>query len=171
MAERTITNPKPLDLYLYSGERLLAATQDLTETELDTSSEPGGWTIRQIIHHLADDGDVWSLCIKKAIATPGASVRFEGFPGNEAWADGLGFERRAVGPALALITAHRAYIAHLVSDFPNAWERSVQFKDGDGEVVATMTVREMVGMLAEHLLEHVECIEKARVGSQDRSRG
>lgn len=156
-----------LQRFISSGERLQAATRDLTPAELDAPSEPGGWTIRQIIHHVADDGDVFSLCIKKAIATPGAPVRFEGFPGNEAWADGLGFERRAVEPALALLAAHRAYIAALVADFPDAWEQSVQFFNDEGEPAGTMTVGQMVSMLADHLLEHVDSIEKAAGGVLD----
>ena len=155
------TNQEILERFISSRERLRAATQNLTAAELDTPSEPGGWTVRQIIHHVADDGDVFSLCIKKAIATPGAAVRFEGFPGNEAWAEGLGFERRAVETSLALIDAHRAAIAALVSDFPDAWEQPVQFFNEAGEAAGTFSVGQMVGMLGDHLVEHVASIEKA----------
>ncbi len=162
MKEPELTNQEILDRFRHSGERLQAAVQGLTPEELDTPSESGGWTLRQIIHHVADDGDVWSFILKKAIATPGAAVRFEGFPGNEAWAEGLGFERRSVEPALALVAAHRAFIAGLVADFPDAWEQSVQFLNAEGEVVGAMTVGEIVKMLSEHLLEHVASIEKAR---------
>lgn len=162
MTELNPTNQEILERFIESGERLRAVTQDLNTTELDTPSEPGGWTVRQIIHHVADDGDVFSLCIKKAIATPGAAVRFEGFPGNEVWAGGLSFERRAVETSLALIAAHRAAIAALVADFPEAWEHSVQFFNDAGEAAGSFTVGQMVGMLADHLQEHVASIVKAR---------
>lgn len=34
--------------------RLRAAVAGLTETQLDTPYRPGGWTVRQVVHHLAD---------------------------------------------------------------------------------------------------------------------
>jgi hypothetical protein len=121
--------------------------------------EADGWSIRQIVHHVADDGDVWSMCIKKALATPGALVRFEGFPGNEAWADALDFDRREIEPALDLIRAHRRYLAQLLEHFPGDWDRSVRLANAEGEVVREMSVREMVRMLTDHMREHIGQIE------------
>jgi uncharacterized damage-inducible protein DinB len=34
--------------------RLREAVQDLTESQLDTPYRPGGWTVRQVVHHLPD---------------------------------------------------------------------------------------------------------------------
>lgn len=31
-----------------------AAVDDLTETQIDTEYRPGGWTVRQTVHHVAD---------------------------------------------------------------------------------------------------------------------
>ena len=31
-----------------------AAVDGLTDTQLDTPYRPGGWTVRQVVHHLAD---------------------------------------------------------------------------------------------------------------------
>jgi uncharacterized damage-inducible protein DinB len=161
MAEKRLTDGEVLALFISSAETLRTLVQDLSAAELDMPSEADGWTIRQIVHHVADDGDVWSLCIKKAIATPGAVVRFEGFPGNEAWAQAQDFDQREIGPALDLIGAHRRYLAELLRHFPNHWDRGVKFANAEGETVGEMTVREMVKMLAEHMLEHVGAVEKA----------
>lgn len=35
-------------------DRLRAAVEGLTDDQLDTPYRPGGWTVRQVIHHLAD---------------------------------------------------------------------------------------------------------------------
>jgi hypothetical protein len=35
-------------------ERLRGATQNLTEAHLDTPYREGGWTVRQVVHHVAD---------------------------------------------------------------------------------------------------------------------
>jgi len=34
--------------------RLRAAVANLTEAQLDTPYRPGGWTVRQLVHHIAD---------------------------------------------------------------------------------------------------------------------
>ena len=35
-------------------ERLRAAVKDLTDEQLDTPYREGGWTVRQVVHHVAD---------------------------------------------------------------------------------------------------------------------
>ena len=35
-------------------KKLKTAVNDLTEEQLDTNYRPGGWTVRQVIHHIAD---------------------------------------------------------------------------------------------------------------------
>jgi DinB superfamily len=35
-------------------ERLRAAVKDLSDTQLDTPYRPEGWTVRQVVHHVAD---------------------------------------------------------------------------------------------------------------------
>jgi hypothetical protein len=139
------------------ADELVATVGALSDTELDLSRGPGQWSIRQIVHHLADDGDVWSLCIKKAIATPGASIRFEGFPGNEPWADALDFAERDIAFTLQLIIAHRQYLADLIRDL-DAWEKPVKLVDAQGELQREITVREIVGMLTDHMATHVATI-------------
>ena len=35
-------------------EKLRSAVSGLNETQLDTPYRPGGWTVRQTVHHIAD---------------------------------------------------------------------------------------------------------------------
>jgi hypothetical protein len=143
-----------------SGPLLLsAALQGLPSAALDLSLAPGEWSIRQIVHHLADDGDAWCMALKKAIATPGALIRLEGFPGNDAWVAALHFDKRDLKAARALIDAHVQVMAQLVADFPAAWENAVTIVDGAGHVLQQVTVGEMIGFSGEHMTEHLETIE------------
>ncbi len=159
MTEQKLLDEEIVSRFLLGAEKLRTLVENLPTADLDLRGEADGWSIRQIVHHVADDGDVWSMCIKKALATPSALVRFEGFPGNEAWADALDFNRREVGPALDLISAHRRYLAQLLEHFSDAWDRSVRLANAEGEVVREMSVREMVRMLTDHMLEHIDQIE------------
>ncbi len=158
MAERTMQDEEILSRFLEGAKELQGLVKGLSEADLDSAGGDGGWTIRQIVHHVADDCDVWSMCIKKAIATPGVMVRFEGFPGNEAWAEALHFDRREIGAAADLIGAHRRYLARLLEHFADAWDRLLRLANAEGEVMREMSVREMVQMLTDHLQEHVERI-------------
>ena len=50
------------------GPNLLDRTlAGVSEADLDTPPSQGGWTIRQIVHHLADGDDLWKTFIKAAL--------------------------------------------------------------------------------------------------------
>lgn len=138
--------------------RLNRLVSGLSDTELNKSFSEGEWSIRQIIHHIADDGDVYSFVIKRAVATPGVTIHMEGFPGNEPWADALHTRSRSVTSALHLIQAHRETICDLLAEFPEKLDQSVTFK-GEGEGEICFTIEAMVGMLSEHMEEHLKTIE------------
>ena len=102
MVEQKLDKTQILDQFLSSGEQLVAAVKDLPEAALDYSTAPGEWTIRQIVHHVSDDADLFSFGLKKAIAKPGSALRFEDFPGHECWFTALNFACRPIGPVLDL---------------------------------------------------------------------
>ncbi len=142
-----------------ASNRLIELVSGLDEDQLDQSVAPGEWTIRQIVHHLADDGDVYSLILKKAMALPGTTVNMGVFPGNEPWANALETSRRPIKAALHLIQAHRENIAELVSAFPDRLDHSITFKAENGGEIC-FSVEAMIGMLSEHMEEHLTTIEE-----------
>ena len=163
----TESREEALALFLSGAERLEAAVEGLTEANLDLSNAPGEWTIRQMVHHVADDGDAWSMPLKKAIATPGAPIRFEGFPGNDAWAEAMAFDRRGIEASIGLIKAHRQVMTELARYFIDGWDsRCVVIVDEHGKEVQAVTLGQIISMVAEHLIDHVVAIEgmKKRCG-------
>jgi len=160
MTQQTSTAEDTLTQFILSADRLVQAVKDLSETELDLAHMTNGWTIRQVVHHVADDGDAWSMPLKKALATPGAPIRFEGFPGNEAWANALAFHKRPIQNSLALLKAHRQVMAELASYFVDVWDcRYVTIIDSAGKEVQKVTVGQIINMVTEHMLEHADMIE------------
>jgi len=127
---------------------------------LDWSKKEGDWTIRQIIHHVTEDITVYGFILEQALALPGCKVVFGDFPGNEAWADSMGFDQRSVNNALALMRAQRAYFAELINHFPDRWKNKVKFINQTGEELGESSVSQMVTMLTDHMLEHVHTIER-----------
>ena len=61
----------------------------VSESGLDWSEGEGEWSIRQIIHHLAEDFTVYGFILERALATPGCKVFLansrEMRPGQTAW--------------------------------------------------------------------------------------
>jgi len=134
-----------------------AVLEGLPEEGLDWAEE-GEWSIREVLHHLADDGNVYVFIIERGLATPDCKVFFGEFPGNDAWAERLEFGKRPVKGALNLIQAQRQYLAELVGHFPERWENKVNYYNTEGEKIADRTVGEMLLMLTEHMQEHTEMI-------------
>ncbi|MEN6571112.1 MAG: DinB family protein [Anaerolineaceae bacterium] len=156
-------NPDTLLLqrYLAGTQQLKEALYGLTELQLDLTLEPGSWSIRQIVHHLADDGDVYSFVIKRAIASPGSITRFEGFPGNEPWGCALYTSTRKIDSSLKLFEAHRESVAELVEAVPGALKKEALFIGEDGKDMP-FPVDSILLMLIDHLDEHIRSIRDIR---------
>lgn len=160
MVTLTQTQQNQLADFTSAADRFLAIIEPLNEGDLDLRDEPDGWSIRQIVHHVSDDGDVWAFQMKRALATPGVAVHLEGFPGNEIWANALRFDERAIGPDLMLIHSHNRAMAALAGSFPAAWGQGVVFSDESGEQSGSASVADMLTFLTEHLREHIATVER-----------
>jgi hypothetical protein len=132
---------------------------NVSDEQLDWREKAGEWSIRQILHHLTDDGNVFTFIIERALATPGCKVFFCGFPGNETWADQLGFDQRPVTYALALMRAQHNFLTELASAFPDRWGNHVGYYNEAGEKQVDQSVENMLIMLTEHMREHTDMIE------------
>ena len=141
--------------------RFDAALNRVPSGGLDWAEKEGEWTIREVIHHLAEDCNVYTFIIERALATPGCNVIFGEFPGNEPWGKALAWHTRPVEPARELMHAHRVYLADLLSSLPDLWENTVHFKDESGKELGEQNLIQMVHMLTEHMDEHTQMIEKA----------
>jgi hypothetical protein len=145
-----------LALYLQGRERLRETLDGLADSALDQRAPDGGWSIRQIVHHLADAELTVLAAIRVALASPG--VEYVSHPyDQEEWAVALHYEARDTGPSLRLIESIRDEVTQLLDVVPNAWNRAVRTPLG-GET----SVEHFTSMLAIHTLEHIEQIVAIR---------
>jgi hypothetical protein len=93
-------------------ERLKAATTGLDESQLDTPYRENGWTVRQLIHHVADSHANAYIRFKLALTEDWPTIK----PYDQAaWAK-LADSRMPVGISLDLIAAlHGRLVALLES--------------------------------------------------------
>jgi hypothetical protein len=55
--------------------KLRAAVDDLTGAQLDTPYRPGGWTVRQLVHHVADSHMNGYIRLKLAITEASPTIK------------------------------------------------------------------------------------------------
>ena len=75
--------------------RLEAAVLGLPDDVLDFVPGGGGWTIRQIVHHVVDGDDIWKLGIKLAM---GAYSAHREQPDRSIVNGWIGHRERTAGP-------------------------------------------------------------------------
>src|SRR5215470_5525894 len=56
--------------YAHAPKRLEAAVDALAEGDLDTERAPGEWTVRQLVHHIAEGDILWAGAIRAALRSP-----------------------------------------------------------------------------------------------------
>jgi hypothetical protein len=132
-----------------------AALSGLAEADLDRAIDRGQWTIRQIVHHLADGEPVYNLLVKLAVAVPGSTVNLGEYPGNDPWAEAMGWHERPVKPSLALLRACREDVAGLLRLRAGSWEHTVVFAMPEGQEDMVLPVHQMIRVLVDHLDEHL----------------
>lgn len=137
-------------------ERALA---DITDADLDAAPSQGGWTIRQIVHHVVDGDDIWKICLKMALGNEGAEFTlgwYWAFP-QEVWAERWAYAHRSVDVSLDLLKANRHHVLQLLEHIPNAWLRTVAFRKHNGEVEC-VPIGAAIEIQADHLEHHVSRI-------------
>ena len=94
-------------------ERLAAAVRGLDDTQLDTPYREGGWTVRQVIHHVPDSHANSYVRFKLALTEDWPTIK----PYDEAaWANLADSRSLPVDVSLALLTAlHTRWVALLES--------------------------------------------------------
>jgi uncharacterized damage-inducible protein DinB len=137
------------------------AVRGLQDADLDAMPAGGGWTIRQIVHHVADGDDIWKLCIKMAIGDEESEFALGWYrvQPQELWGDRWAYSRRSVDVSLSLFRATRDHVLQLLESVPEAWDRSVAVRTRDGEV-KRVSVGFVIQMQSDHVFHHVDRIHE-----------
>ena len=139
------------------------ALAGIPDSELDTPPSRGGWTIREIVHHVVDGDDLWKTFVKVALGNEQAVWSLEWYQGQpqEVWAEKWAYARRSLDVSLALLRANRSHIKQLLDAVPDGWQRSVVWRKYDGETTR-LQIAAVVEMQAHHLEHHAEQIRTIR---------
>lgn len=164
MTEQTKTPDEILTLYA-DGPRLLeAALQGLTESQLDLALSADSWSIRQLVHHLADGDDLWNVCIMAALGNPEGLFTLQWYWDREQmeWSESWNYAGRPIESSLMLLRANRRHTLDLLQPISSGWEKSIRLQRPEGQE-ARITIGEVIEMQARHVVTHIKDIQAIRL--------
>ena len=135
--------------------KLRKAVTGLGERELDTPYRPGGWTVRQVVHHLPDSHMNSYTRFKLAVTEDEPTIK--GY--DEArWAELADASRAPVETSLTLLASlHERWVTFLRSLTDEQWGRKFRHPD-----LGVLRIDENLALYGWHGRHHVAQIEALR---------
>lgn len=135
---------------------LRAAVQDLSLHQLDTPYREGGWTVRQVVHHLPDSHMNAYVRFKLALTEDEPTIK----PYAEGrWAELADTKSTPIETSLVLLESlHKRFVRLLCSLSEDDWKR--QFRHPELGVVSLEKNLELYAWHGRHHVAHVTELRK-----------
>ena len=133
----------------------MSAVAGLDDSQLDTPYRPGGWTVRQTVHHVGDSHMNSFIRCRLALTETEPTIR----PYDQVtWAELPDMRTVPVGVSLQLIEAlHTRWVAMLRGLQPADFDRTFRHPE-----VGVMTMSRNIALYAWHGRHHVAHITSLR---------
>ncbi len=135
--------------------KLRAAVEGLTDAQLDTPYRDGGWTVRQVVHHLPDSHMNAYVRFKLAVTESEPTIKtYE----QERWAELADAKSAPIEPSLALLESlHQRFVTFLKSLSAADFARKLKHPE-----LGEVTLERYLAMYAWHGRHHVAHITALR---------
>ena len=144
-----------LEVMAAAPAHLGAAVAGLTQEQLDTAHRPGGWTVRQTVHHMADSHMNSFVRCKLALTEEDPLVT--SFKGS-LWAELADSKSGSIEPSIVLFDGLQSrWVLLLRSLAPADWERKFLHPQ-----LGPMTLTDLLALYEWHCRHHVAQITAAR---------
>jgi uncharacterized damage-inducible protein DinB len=144
-----------LDEIARTPTNLRAAVKGLSEAQLDTPYRPGGWTVRQLIHHVPDSHLNSYLRFKLALTEDDPTIKPYA---EDRWAELADTKSTPVEVSLVMLDSlHDRWVRLLRSLTPEQWKRTFRHPD-----LGPMTLEKTLALYAWHGRHHVAHVTALR---------
>ena len=111
---------------------LEAALDGWSDVDLDTPYRPGGWTVRQLVHHIADSHGQSLHRFKLALTEEKPVIK----PYKEAlWAEHVDARTMPMDPSLGIISgSHARWVVLMRAMAPGEWDRDFVHPEQQREI-------------------------------------
>jgi hypothetical protein len=133
-------------------ERLQAAVEGWTDIQLDTAYRPGGWTVRQLVHHIADSHGQSMHRFKLALSEDRPVIK----PYLEdRWAEHADARTMPLEPSFQIISgSHARWVVLLKAMVPTDFDR-VFIHPEQERAISLAEALELYVWHSEHHLAHI----------------
>ncbi len=141
--------------YLDGPGDLIAAVEGLTDAELDKRIEPGKWSIRQQVNHLADAEMNLIHRMKKVIAEDNPLLpAFD----QDKWARSFFYDKASVDDSIALFFTLRTSMGPILKELKDKDFKRTGIHTEDGKI----TLFDLLEHTVEHAEHHTKMIDKIK---------
>jgi len=134
---------------------LRAAVRGLSDTQLDTEYRPGGWTVRQLVHHVPDSHVNSYVRFKLALTEDDPTIKTYA---EDRWAELADSKATPIEVSLALLDSlHDRWVRLLKSLTEEDWKRTFRHPD-----LGPMTLEKALALYAWHGKHHVAHVAELR---------
>jgi len=125
------------------------AIQNLDEAELDATYRPGGWTLKQVVHHIADSHMNAYMRFKLGLSEDNPTIK----PYDEnAWAQMIDTQNLPINISITLLFSLHMRLHEILKNMKvEEWNRTIFHPEHQKQ----MTLWYLLGMYAWHGRHHV----------------
>jgi uncharacterized damage-inducible protein DinB len=144
-----------LDEIARTPANLRAAIKGLSDVQLDTRYRPGGWTVRQIVHHVPDSHLNSYVRFKLALTEDEPTIKPYA---EDRWAELADTKSTPIEVSLTLLESlHERWVRLLRSLSQEDWKRTFRHPD-----LGAMTLEKTLALYAWHGRHHVAHVTELR---------
>ncbi|MFH0990636.1 MAG: putative metal-dependent hydrolase [bacterium] len=133
----------------------IAATQGLTDAHLDTPYRPEGWTVRQVVHHIADSHMNMVIRIRLALTEDHPTIKPYK---QQLWSELEDSKSAPVDLSLTIIEAVHKRLVFLLRSLPESSFQRTVYHPENGD----MTIDRLIQLYAWHGRHHAAHIAALR---------
>ena len=139
-------------------ERLKAAVSGLDDQQLDTPYREGGWTVRQVVHHVADSHANSYIRFKLALTEDWPTIKpYE----EKLWAELADARKLPAEVSLELLEPlHRRWVALFESLSEEQWQRGYKHPESGAQTLGQVAA--LYDWHSRHHVAHITGLRKSR---------